>query len=105
MRRVAFFFVAAGSCPKNGDPPRVHPRHMLLCGTDNARWLSLVTREARGLSPPFFQRQRQFLGCLDAIAAIALGLIKRAIGGREQHFKLCAGRPPPPTATCGGLHP
>src|ERR1700682_1566255 len=63
-----------------------------LRGTDNVRWLSQVSRQARGLSPPFFQRQRQLLRCLDAIAAIALGLIKRAIGGREQPLQLRAGR-------------
>src|ERR1700682_6841135 len=74
-----------------------------LRGTDNVRWLSQVSREARGLSPPLFQRQRQLLRCLDAIAAIALGLIKRAIGGREQHLKRRAGRPRRPAHADPGI--
>src|SRR5260370_7645733 len=78
---------------------------MLLCGTDKARRLSQVPREARGLLPPFFQRQRQLLGGLDAIAAIALGLIKRAIGCRAQHLHPLSAQPPPLTAADSGTNP
>src|SRR4051794_5880814 len=49
-----------------------------------------LTRDARGLSAPVFQRKRQLFGQLDAIAPPALGLIKRGIGRRQQHFELRA---------------
>src|SRR5258705_2918540 len=56
----------------------------------NARLQLRPPRGRRGLSPPVLQRQRQFLGGLDAIAATALGLIERGIGGREQYLELRA---------------
>src|SRR5258708_8324927 len=59
----------------------------------NARLQLRPPRGRRGLSPPVFQRQRQLLGGLDAIAATALGLIERGIGGREQYLELGARRP------------
>src|SRR5690348_1192936 len=48
--------------------------------------------ETRTLPPPILQRQRQLYRGLDAVAATALGLVERSIGGSEQHFELGAGR-------------
>src|SRR5205814_6388284 len=52
--------------------------------------LDWLTRGASGLSAPLFQRKWQLFRQLDAIAPPALGLIKRGIGGRQQHFELRA---------------
>src|SRR3954447_18591058 len=52
--------------------------------------LDWLTRGASGLSAPVFQRKWQLFRQLDAIAPPALGLIKRGIGGRQQHFELRA---------------
>ena len=56
-----------------------------------------------GLAPPVFQRQRQLLGRLDAVAAAALGLIERGIGRRQQHLELGARRPAGDADADGGI--
>ena len=73
------------------------------CAAGRSRLRLRPPRQARGLSPPVFQRQRQLLGGLDAIAATALGLIERGVGRRQQYFELGARRPAGDADADGGV--